>query len=751
MRIDDIFEAMTDIDDRFIEAARPLEPLHDGQPVTIVPAPRRARWKTIVPAAACVAAVLTTTAIGGKYLYTKSLSAASESKTFWYPEMGKYIVSEKITNNTEKLTYAFTTSGAHYERWDDESYYAKDFDELAAKSDLIVAGQFVDLPHQAQDPKKIHVSGHDSVRVGNGIVIDETDITGPMEDACMFNYLRVGRVLKGDVKADDYLLINQETSVNTNGNDYYIVFAYDRLTPMLKGDEWIYFLQETEDGYYIPVNGAQGRYPMPNNNNVDFSEADGKIDEFSTYSNAAPARDEIYAELLSRLNRADKPKIEQISVPGESFNTFAVEEFPDVEFNVSRLGVSANDADVFHMKDDETLENLYLADLNGDGKRELCATIGGENSAVVQKRVAVRDYANDLYYTLGNELDCSLYGENLYFLSIDTGTVYTNSDVNNEPVWIPEDNEVLVVRYTVRESADAHLIVKTQELTLDMMKLDDTSLPLWEVPLWGNATFTLPDFVGFRFETIRYEDSTAFLINDDTHSGVVLKKQVEAVYFCDLNGDGQREIILSEVEDEGCGVWVYDIMDDGELGCARYPAEGYGRAVELNGKLALQTDSGTKEINYSKSDLQRVVTDRRSMWGGTPFKLGDSTDYGYYNIKLDIDHKTTTFNDFFPNDDISIENGTLRISRNSETLLKTGRLEELYGVTDAENDCLLFVYKNESGGIDAFMLTENDSKLVHIDDLVDNNVELTDHRDVSIDFKDGRGVSLIRVLSLIYK
>lgn len=704
MRIDDIFEAMTDIDDRFIEAARPLEPMELYGADQVVPAkkaPRRARWKTIVPAAACVAAVLTTTAIGGKYLYTKSLSAASESKTFWYPEMGKYIVSEKITNNTEKLTYAFTTSGAHYERWDDESYYAKDFDELAAKSDLIVAGQFVDLPHQAQDPQKIHVSGHDSVRVGNGIVIDETDITGPMEDACMFNYLRVGRVLKGDVKADDYLLINQETSINTNGNDYYIVFAYDRLTPMLKGDEWIYFLQETEDGYYIPVNGAQGRYPMPNNNNVDFSEADGKIDEFSTCSNAAPARNEIYAELLDRLNRADKPKIEQIGVPGESFNTFAVEEFPDVEFNVSRLGVSANDADVFDMKDDETLENLYLADLNGDGKRELCATIGGENSAVVQKRVAVRDYANDLYYTLGNELDCTIYGQNSYSLSIDTGTIYTNSDVNNEPVWIPEDNEVLVVNCTVWESPDC-VLTSIRELTLDMMKLDDTSLPLWEVPLIGNTPFTLPDFEGFEFEV----DTSFVNPQFDFHWGEssCSSNVVNKVYFCDIDGDGRREIIMNcPFVDDGC-IRVYGFMDNGEMGEAFYFENGGCRLVELNGKLVYKTQDDEHAFEFSRSDLKPIF----------------AQSYSYEPMGWD---HTINFGEIVPmasRYNIRIEDRTLEIAYGGETIFSSKhKLGELYSIPDGKNNSLVLVFTNaEDNTVSAVKLSERSRYLYRFNESI---------------------------------
>lgn len=728
MKIDDIFEAMTDIDDKFIEAARPLEQYDDTQPIVIKPAPRRAVWKTLVPAAAFVAVVAAAGVVGVNYLHGRigtanPAASVSNSIAFRYPEEAKYIVDSDI----KPLIFWSYPSGSP--SWIDAHVdYANSYEELAEQSDLIVSGTFIDDIHQMQD-------------VNDTIVAD-----GELDS---YNTLEIDRVIKGDVSVGDSLIIHQSSTIGraNASDDKHLIFCLDQLSPMLKGDKWVYFLKLEDDGTFSPVNGPQGRYPLPNSANRLIS-SDGEtpnVDEYFTYENAALAREEIYEELLKKLAEIKASELERIFIPEASFTPFTMPEFPDVEFNASRLGVTANDADIFDMKDDETLENLFLADLNGDGKRELCATISGAAT-----RVAVRDYENELYYTLGSELDCSLFGENRYSLSTDTGTAYTNSDVNNEPCWIPEDNEVLVVQYTVW--LNDRLVVKTQELTLDMLKLDDTSLPLLEVPLLGNTTFTLPDFEGFEFELIKYEDCTAFVIDC---SAVVLKKQVEAVYFCDLDGDGQREIILSEVEDESCGVWVYGIMYDGELGSARYPAEGDGRVMELGGKLILQTDSGMKDFNYSKSDLKRVRTDPRSMWGGTPFGLGDPGDYGYYEFVPDDEHSVTSLNDFFPKDDnysISIENGTLLVSRGNETLLKTGKLEELYGVTDAENNCLLFVYSNESGGIDAFILTENNnSKLVHIDSLVDNNVVLTDHRDVSIDFKDGRGVSLIRILSLIYK
>lgn len=808
MKTDDIFEALTDIDDSIIEAARPLEQIEAGKPMIVAPAPRKPRWKTIVPAAACIAAVLTTTAIGGRYLYTKSHSAASqesnESEAFWYPEEAKYIVSEKITNNTAKLSYSFTTNGERYARWDDESYYAKDYDELAAKSDLIVAGKFVDLPHQIQDPEETNVCTTGGLIITRSKdpeltqkVIDNSPTTTLSPDDSMFNYLQVERVLKGDAEEGELVLINQETSINIGGSNTHIVFARDRLTPMLKGDEWIYFLQKTDEGCYIPVNGPQGRYPMPNNNNVDMSKGeDGGIDEFSTYGNAAPARDEIYAELLAKLNSTDAPEIRQIGVPGESFTTFTVEEFEGVEFKVSRLGVTADDVEIFAMGDGQ-LDNLFLADLNDDGKRELCATITEDS----RSRVAVRDLVSDSRYTLA--------GKREYFLSVNDNVLNVNEHMwlsidplttTTEPLklynmlWtIPnnglrlmtidgeatfcleeypdisfrvseegvtvdetqfgylrhvifggvelekmfiaditgdgkrelvalgncggkpetlaydiENNETRIISgtadHTVYGNDGMPVTMDGELLTFDMMPKTDV-MDYSKVSLEHHGAFTLPDFEGLRFEVDKGYFTSFRMHYDFSRSILGTGTFASEVYFCDIDGDGHREIITNHMHltedvklEPGAEVAIYDVMLNDELGEVTFE----GRVIEENGRLLLETASGVSELKYSKSDLKALV------------------EHYVNHISLKDDSVIAICGVFSTEQDYKVEitSGRLKITHNGETLFRSDdELGELCMLNDYDNDRVVFVFTNKTNDcIDAFMLSETNTKLVCLKD-----------------------------------
>lgn len=573
MKTDDIFEAITDIDDKLIEKAFPI--MDDpSAPVTVFPAERKPRRRIIATAAACAACAVCVTALGvvgvnylrGKGIIATSTPAASTTSDYryWYPEVAKYIVSEKITNNTAKLSWGYATSGEHFGRWDDESYFAKDYDELAAKSDLIVAGQFVDLPHQAQDPEETHLCEHIGIKTTpDGEVID-LGAEGPLTDACMFNYLQVERVIKGsanvgddpfrgtvkeNVKAGDMLLINQETSIHIGAQDnVYLVFAEDRLTPMLKGDKWIYFLQKTEDGYYIPVNGAQGRYPLPNNKNVDLSAGGVEgIDEFSTYPNAAPARQEIYDRLKKLLSDSGQ-NVQKIDVPKEEKieYEFLMEEFPEYTFKVRNYNVIVNidpptglaiSCTSFSAINAWRIDELYLADLNADGKREICATISVGNSGVTAVRVC--DLENGVDYILASDS-----AENVYALAEDSDRLMAVTK-ENLPLYynrLPEE-------------------LSRVPLTLDMMKEINTDLE--EVPVSGfdengERALYVPEFTSTWFVMTKKEIIVRYKDHDDTP---ISGDEIQKLFLYDINGDDRREICAQVLVDGKVGIRVYDFME----------------------------------------------------------------------------------------------------------------------------------------------------------------------------------------------
>lgn len=558
MKTDDIFEAFTDIDDKFIEHAFPI--MDDPQePIKVYPAERkRSRRQTITAVAACAAGLACVTAwgaVGVNYLRENgiiagpaSTSSASSNENYRYPAFAQYVVSEEITNDTANLSWAYHASGKHFERWDDESYYAKDYDELAAKSDLIVAGQFVDLPHQSQDPDEIHVSSHPGVCVTNiGTINDYTEDGSYDDDAFMMNYLQVERVIKGDIKAGDEIPIQQETSVNL-GIGVHIVFAYDRLTPMLKGDEWIYFLKKTDDGYYVPVNGAQGRYPMPNNKNVDLSAGGVTgIDEFSTYDNAAPARQEIYDRLL-KLMSGKEQGIQHISVPKEEKieYEFLMDEFPEYTFKVTNYNVFVNFNTPTDMEVSCTgfsaicaweIEDLYLADLNADGKRELCATISVGNSGVTVVRVC--DLKNGVDYILKPD-----NAENVYALAEDSGRLMAVT------------KEYLPLYYSRLPEERSRV-----PLTLDIMqevKPDLEAVPVSSFDENGERTFYVPEFTSMWFVMTKKEIIMRYKDHDNT---LISADEIQTLFLYDINGDGRREICAQVLVDGKVGIRVYDFME----------------------------------------------------------------------------------------------------------------------------------------------------------------------------------------------
>ncbi len=600
MKTDDIFEALTDIDDKFIERAHPILP-DPLAPVEVFPAERtKPRRGTLIAAAACAACVTAWGAVGVNYLHEKGFftfspaatSAPAASNTsisasvdycFWYPGYAKYIVSEDITNSVTNFSYP--TNGAHFERWDDESYYAKDYDQLAAKSDLIVAGQFVELPHQTQDPGEAHLSAHTGVTVrADGTISDDTEAS---TDASMFNYLQVERVLKGNVKAGDMLLINQETSINLGGDDHYCVFAYDRLTPMLKGDKWIYFLQKTKDGY-IPVNGAQGRYPLPNNKNFDLTMRG--IDEFSAYPNAAPARAEIYDRLKILLSDSAQ-NIQQLDVPNDDSRAeFSVDEFPQYAFMVTNTGVlfrksgELSNYNIQPLINEWGLENLYLADLNSDGKREICATIRIGDSGITA--VMVCDLENGVNYSLRSD-----NAEDVYTLAEEGGRIMA---VTNE--YLP----LYVSRYPEERSR--------VPLTLDMMKKLDPELE--EISTYGvvidgpPAAFLMPEYPGVWFtaseEEIVMHRSEEPIEPAELSETLISASRIQNVFLYDVNGDGKREICTQVYVDGKIGIRVYDVSENASY--SLFGAENTSYKLSVNDGKIIHNVSGkeTLIVQYGK-------------------------------------------------------------------------------------------------------------------------------------------------------
>ncbi len=228
--------------------------------------------------------------------------------------------------------------------------------------------------------------------------------------------------------------------------------------------------------------------------------------------------------------------------------------------------------------------------------------------------------------------------------------------------------------------------VSTDALPVDTIIPTDTSLSLWEVPLTLDLTFTLPDFEGFEFKVDANLEHPMFNFNWGKNGSLGSGNNVNNVYFSDLDGDGQREIILNTpFVGDGC-VRVYGFMDNGEMGKAVYFENGGCQLVESNGILNYKAkNSGERKFEFSRSDLKPI------------FMQGYSCELLDWDHTLD--YSEIMFDETFKLFNITITNRTLKIDCKGELLFDPEhKLGELYTLPDVENHSLIFVFTNEDNG-----------------------------------------------------
>lgn len=87
-------------------------------------------------------------------------------------------------------------------------------------------------------------------------------------------------------------------------------------------------------------------------------------------------------------------------MPWDEIREFELPEFPYVKFAWDHLNiVSEKDGEKTELFWGMPIWSVYLADLNGDGKREICSTVS-IGSGIVDERIIVYDYANGECYEL---------------------------------------------------------------------------------------------------------------------------------------------------------------------------------------------------------------------------------------------------------------------------------------------------------------------------------------------------------------
>lgn len=302
---------------------------------------------------------------------------------------------------------------------------------------------------------------------------------------------------------------------------------------------------------------------------------------------------------------------------------FTMDEFPGVSFNCGRndLTARAGGKDIA-LFSDVPLKDLYLVDLNGDGRRELCSTVSvGFGS--VDDRILAFDYANGKLYELSDRLNCDYHIE--VGSDPNTGEWYVNAG-----------------RYDYTHG----MLVSSVPLTLDLMTeiksvTTDTNIRIETVKLAGtrtecnNCEFRMAEFPGVEFvckEKAIFANDKPLKVESSTYHYSAYSESTyatlnfEELYLADLNGDNKREI-LAVCSDEGSKrtfVYIFDYANSASCNIGMNGSDTYSLYMDKDG-IYLVTN-GKRDDYRLKIAAPGIETIRDSKTDIRSFKLPEISE-----------------------------------------------------------------------------------------------------------------------------
>lgn len=185
-------------------------------------------------------------------------------------------VSLTACNTADESTVSDKYDGLELVRWNCDMYLYDSLAQLEKDSHMIVIGEFIDEDRQNIDYQY-------DVDFEKDIIINVKST----------NTIRVSKVFKGDIEKGDCIDVHQSYGI-ADGR----LISFSDLTPMQKGDEWLFFLKSSNDniGYWC-ASDTFGRYPVPSVENEPMPLADSP--DLGVYSEQNFQRD-IYNEILEK-------------------------------------------------------------------------------------------------------------------------------------------------------------------------------------------------------------------------------------------------------------------------------------------------------------------------------------------------------------------------------------------------------------------------------------------------------------------
>lgn len=415
MKTEELFNVIGEIDDDMITKAKStVSDTLSGQII-------RRSWKPFAALAACLAVVIIGAAViigvnthknAIKSVDSGSNSGNSEIKAAEYPESAKY----QYTGDFSELTPA--------------SYGIVDrmvfgyFDDLAKSSSLIVVGTFVDDARQ-------------DVPLTGKITWDSRSAS--LLPGASYNKLRVDRVFKGDVEAGSQIVIRGNYYVN-EGELAYVYGAAS--TPMIKGEQWVYFLSKTDPkngDYYVSLGCNDGRFFVPGNENTFVLK---ELEEYLVGDNMA------YEDVKIMLG--EPGGVERLGTKSWLKDTgeFVLPEFPAETFIKTNGSIYIKGTGQVIVQAPGIVD-VYFADLDGDGRREIVCSYWNGASGFSANYIAAYNAANSRSYVLKHPLSSETQLLS-YDLEVRNGVLYA-------------------VEYNLGQSEE----FASKPLTLDLMNVVD--------------------------------------------------------------------------------------------------------------------------------------------------------------------------------------------------------------------------------------------------------------------------------------